>query len=178
MHDLNSNKGKVFKQSESSKVSPLGGNLEGAINIRRAEKKDCKRLLELVYQLAVYEKAPDEVTVTLEHFEESGFGSNPVWWAFVAESDGVVHGFALYYIRYSTWKGQRMYLEDFLVNEELRGQGIGKLLFDRLIEEAREKKFNGIVWQVLDWNEPAINFYKKYDGVIFAKEWLTCSINF
>jgi len=168
---------KNFNQSESSKVSPMGGDLEGAgvVTIRLAEKKDCKRLLELIHQLAVYEKAPDEVTVTLQHFEESGFSENPVWKAFVAEVDGEVQGFALYYTRYSTWKGQRMYLEDFLVNEEHRGKNIGKLLFDRLIEEAKEKKFSGIVWQVLDWNEPAINFYKKYDGVTFESGWLNCS---
>jgi GNAT superfamily N-acetyltransferase len=146
------------------------------IVIRKAVKDDCKRLMELIHQLAVYEKAPDEITATLEHFEESGFGLKPVWWAFVAEADGLVQGFALYYIRYSTWKGQRMYLEDFLVNEEVRGHGIGKLLFDKLIEEAREKNFNGIVWQVLDWNEPAINFYKKYDGVNFDNEWVNCSL--
>ncbi len=166
-----------FNESESSKVSPMGGDLEGAVFIRPAEKKDCKRLLELIHQLAVYERAPDEVTVTLEHFEESGFGDNPVWRAFVAEVDGEVQGFALYYVRYSTWKGQRMYLEDFLVNEEHRGKNIGKLLFDRLIEEAKEKKFSGIVWQVLDWNEPAINFYKKYDGVSIDNGWLNCSLN-
>jgi GNAT superfamily N-acetyltransferase len=79
-------------------------------------------------------------------------------------------------VRYSTWKGQRMYLEDFLVTENARGKGVGKLLFDRLIEEAKEKKFNGIVWQVLDWNEPAINFYKKYNTKI-EHEWLNCSID-
>ena len=146
--------------------------------IRRAVKEDCKRLLELIHQLAVYEKAREEMTVTQQHFEESGFGEKPVWWALVAEVDGKVEGFALYYIRYSTWKGQRMYLEDFLVNEEHRGKAIGKLLFDRLIEEAKEKKFNGIVWQVLDWNEAAINFYKKYDGVSIDNGWLNCSINF
>ena len=153
--------------------------------IRRAEKKDCKRLLELIHQLAVYEKAPDEVTVNLEHFEESGFGEKPVWWALVAEAPssqgegwGEVHGFALYYVRYSTWKGQRMYLEDFIVDEVSRGKGIGKLLFDKLIEEAKEKKFNGIVWQVLDWNEPAINFYKKLDNVKFDDGWVNCGINF
>jgi GNAT superfamily N-acetyltransferase len=148
------------------------------IEIRKAEKKDCKRLMELIHQLAVYEKASDEVAVTLDHFEESGFGQKPVWWAFVAEADGIVEGFALYYIRYSTWKGQRMYVEDFLVSEELRGKGVGKLLFDKLLKEAKEKNFTGVAWQVLDWNEPAINFYKKYEDVNFDGGWLNCSINF
>lgn len=145
------------------------------ITIRRAVKEDCPRLLELITELAIYEKAPNDVTVTLEHFEESGFGKNPVWWTFVAEVDGVIQGFALYYIRYSTWKGQAMYLEDIIVTESMRGNKIGKLLFERLIGEAREKKFNRIIWQVLDWNEPAINFYKKYNAD-FDGGWLNCSI--
>ena len=143
--------------------------------IRRAVKDDCARLLELVQELATYERAPDDVTVTLDHFTESGFGKQPVWWAFVAEVDETIVGFALYYIRYSTWKGQAMYLEDILITNEMRGKGIGKLLFDRLIEEAREKKFNRIIWQVLDWNEPAINFYKKYKAD-FDAGWINCSI--
>ena len=147
-----------------------------SITVRKAIKEDCPRLLELIQELAVYEKAPDEVTVTLQHFEESGFGQNPVWWAFVAEENGIVAGFALYYIRYSTWKGQRMYLEDILVTEKSRGKGLGKLLMDRLIEEAREKKLNAIVWQVLEWNEPAINFYKKYNAD-FDPEWINCSLD-
>ena len=147
-----------------------------AITVRRATKEDCPRLLELVKELALYEKAPDEVTVTMAHFEESGFGANPVWWAFVAEEEGFIYGFALYYIRYSTWKGQAMYLEDLLVTQNMRGKGIGKLLFDRLIEEAREKKFKRITWQVLEWNEPAINFYKKYNAT-FDSEWINCSID-
>lgn len=145
------------------------------INIRRAVKEDCARLLELIHELAVYEKAPQEVTVTMEHFVESGFGKQPVWWALVAEADGQVEGFALYYIRYSTWKGQRMYLEDLIVTEKMRGKGLGKMLFDQLIIEAKEKNLNGIAWQVLEWNEPAINFYKKYKAH-FDPEWINCSI--
>jgi GNAT superfamily N-acetyltransferase len=146
------------------------------ILIRRAVREDCARLMELVNELALYEKAPEEVTVTLEHFIDSGFGDKPVWWAFVAEVNGRVEGFALYYVRYSTWKGQRMYLEDILVTEKMRGQGLGKMLFDRLVEEAEEKKFAGMVWQVLDWNEPAINFYKKYNAR-FDGGWINCSID-
>ncbi len=133
-------------------------------------------MMELIRELAQYEKAPEQVTVTQEHFEESGFGPNPVWWAFVAESDGIVTGLALYYIRYSTWKGQRMFLEDIIVTESARGQGIGKLLFERLLVEAKEKQLSGMVWQVLDWNAPAINFYKKYNAK-FDPEWLNASID-
>jgi GNAT superfamily N-acetyltransferase len=140
----------------------------------------------------VYEKAPEQVTVDPKHFEESGFGSNPVWWAFVVEAvEEVDHSsevsmrrggstsiiaFALYYIRYSTWKGQVMYLEDILVTERMRGQGIGSKLIERLIEESKEKGFKRITWQVLDWNEPAINFYKKFNAT-FDPEWVNVSID-
>ena len=193
-------------------------------------------MLKLIKELAVYEKMPEEVTVAPLHFEESGFGPNPVWWAFVVEEgkvekvEGVEEGkveeverveeykveafenvespsssstsstpstsstsstpstpsalqplqpivaFALYYIRYSTWKGQVMYLEDILVTESMRGRGIGKLLMDRLIEEATEKSFKKITWQVLDWNQPAIDFYKKYD-VQFDPSWVNVSLD-
>lgn len=146
------------------------------IVIRRAVKGDCLRILELIRELALFEKAPEEVTVTLEHFEKSGFGETPVWWAFVAETEGEVHAFGLYYIRYSTWKGQRMYLEDLLVTEKMRGKGIGQLLFNELIKEAKKKQLNGIVWQVLEWNEPAIKFYKKLNAS-FDAEWVNCSVN-
>ena len=145
-------------------------------NIRRAEREDCSAMLELIRELAVYEKAPDEVTVDPLHFEESGFGLNPVWWAFVVENqEKKVVAFALYYIRYSTWKGQVMYLEDILVTEALRGKGIGKMLIERLIQEAKEKGFKRMTWQVLDWNEPAINFYKKF-GAKFDPEWVNVTI--
>lgn len=152
-----------------------------SITIRPAVVADCPRLLELIRELAAYERAPQEVTVTLDHFIETGFGSRPVWWAFVAftkDSSGAagqVHGFALYYIRYSTWKGSEMYLEDIIVTEAMRGKGIGRLLFDRLIEEAREKKFGWIIWQVLNWNEDAMRFYEKYQAR-FDSEWVNCSM--
>jgi GNAT superfamily N-acetyltransferase len=147
-------------------------------NIRRAVREDCPRLMELIGELAEFEKAgPVAVTATLAHFEESGFGEKPVWWGFVAENipdaGGKIVGFALYYIRYSSWKGQRLYLEDLIVTREMRGKGIGKLLFERLIAEMKERKYSGMVWQVLDWNEPAIQFYKKY-GAILEPEWINC----
>lgn len=146
------------------------------IIIRKATEQDCPAIMDLIRELAVYERAANEVTVDYDHFVESGFGPHPVWWSFVAEVEGKIAGIALYYIRYSTWKGQRMYLEDIVVNLDYRGNGIGKMLMDAIIHEAREKKFNGIMWQVLDWNEPAINFYKKYN-VKFDGEWVNCSID-
>jgi GNAT superfamily N-acetyltransferase len=146
------------------------------IKIRIAKKEDCPRLLELVNELALFERAPEEVTVTLQEFEDAGFGEKPVWKAFVAEVDGSIVAFAVYYIRYSTWKGCRMYLEDLIVTEAMRGKGVGKLLFDRLIVEAKEMGFNGMAWQVLDWNEPAIKFYKKYEAGIEAG-WLNGSLS-
>lgn len=225
--------------------------------IRKATKADCAAMLELVQELAAFERAPDAVTVTQEHFEESGFGERPVWWAYVAcapkqaqeaelamgtqvsltstaiqdpllahimeeaapspegenevlnvatmpneESfiqlpDAVVPvvpeelssvlpqptatcdkiiGFALYYIRYSTWKGQRMYLEDIIVTEAWRGKGVGTALMDALIGEAKAAGLHGISWQVLNWNEPALKFYERY-GVRFDAEWMNAAID-
>ena len=144
--------------------------------IREATVADCSRLLELINELAVYERAPEEVTVTLAEFEEAGFGLKPVWKAFVAVLDDTIVGFALYYVRYSTWKGCRLYLEDFIVTGSHRGKGIGKLLFDTIVLEAYEKGFNGMTWQVLDWNEPALNFYKKYEAGVEAG-WLNGSLS-
>lgn len=146
------------------------------IHIRPAVEADCSKMMELIHELALYEKAPQEVTVRMEEFVDAGFGSNPVWKAFVAEADGTVVGFALYYVRYSTWKGCRLYLEDFIVTEEFRGKGIGKVLFETVMREAKDKGFNGMTWQVLDWNQPAINFYQKYQAGL-EPGWLNASFS-
>jgi len=145
------------------------------ITIRKAEKKDCPRLLELIKELALYEKAPQEVTVSMTEFEDAGFGKNPVWEGYVAELDGNIEGMVLYYIRYSTWKGRRLYLEDLIVTDKHRGKGLGKLLFEKALQISEESNYSGMVWQVLDWNEPAINFYRKYKAE-FDPGWLNGSI--
>lgn len=135
-----------------------------SIDIRQATADDCNRLLELIQELAEYERAPEAVTVTLAEFVDAGFGKNPVWKAFVAIEGDTILGFALFYTRYSTWTGRRLYLEDFVVTEASRGKGVGKLLFDRVIQESNKGGYHGMVWQVLDWNEPALNFYRKYNA--------------
>jgi GNAT superfamily N-acetyltransferase len=146
------------------------------IEIRKAVQDDCPRMMELIKELAVFEKAPDAVTVSLEHFIKAGFGEKPVWQALVAVNDtGKIIGISLWYMRYSTWKGLRLYLEDLIVTEEFRGKGIGKKLFEETIGEARKLNVTGMMWQVLDWNEPAIEFYKKY-GAEMDGEWLNCSL--
>lgn len=149
------------------------------ILIRKAVPADCPRLLELITELAVYERQPDAVTVSMEEFLESGFGPHPVWEAFVAEQTIAgkqeVVGMSLFYIRYSTWKGRRLYLEDIIVTETMRGHGIGKQLFDATWELCQARNYSGMVWQALDWNEPALNFYKKYNAE-FDYEWVNISL--
>ncbi|CUS06797.1 unnamed protein product [Tuber aestivum] len=132
--------------------------------------------MDIQLRFAFMKKTPEEVTVTLAEFEDAGFGTQPVWKAFVAEDVTGILGFALYYTRYSTWKGCRLYLEDFIVTESQRGKGLGKILFERVMKEARDKNYNGMTWQVLDWNEPAINFYTKYNAQI-ETGWLNASFN-
>lgn len=143
-------------------------------HIRPAEKKDCPSMMELIRELAVFEKAPEQVTVSMEEFEEAGFGSRPVWEALIAEHQGKIIGMALFYIRYSTWKGRRLYLEDLIVTEAMRGRGTGKQLFEALWEIVKTRGYSGMVWQVLDWNTPAIAFYKKY-AAEFDGGWLNVS---
>jgi GNAT superfamily N-acetyltransferase len=144
--------------------------------IRKGTKADLPAALELIKELALFEKAPQEVTNTLSMMEEDGFGENPIFGFILAEVDGAIIGMSLYYYRYSTWKGKRLYLEDLIVTESKRGLGIGKLLFEETIEIAKKTNCTGMMWQVLDWNEPAINFYKKYNAH-FDGEWVNCSLN-
>jgi GNAT superfamily N-acetyltransferase len=146
-----------------------------SINIRQGTKQDLLRVLELVRELAEYERAPHEVTNTVKLMEDDGFGHNPVFGFFVAEEENNIIGLSLYYWRYSTWKGKRLYLEDIIVTESKRGRGIGKLLFNRTMEKSIEENCTGMMWQVLDWNEPAINFYKKY-GAKLDNEWVNCHL--
>jgi GNAT superfamily N-acetyltransferase len=145
--------------------------------IREGRKVDLPRVLELVYELAVFEKAADQVTNTLEMMEEDGFGPNPIYGIYVAEKTDslVIIGIAIFYYRYSTWKGKRIYLEDILVTETERGNGVGKMLFDRVLQNSLETHCTGMMWQVLDWNTPAINFYKKY-GASFEEGWVNCHL--
>lgn len=143
--------------------------------IRKAVREDCAPMLELIRELAEYEKALHEVTITLDEFIEDGFGKSPVWGAFVAELNHEIVGISLYYDRFSTWKGRRLYLEDLVVTEKMRGKQIGKLLFDATLEYGKSNQYSGMVFQVLYWNEPAINFYKKYSPK-FDNEWLNVSI--
>src|SRR5690606_2702592 len=122
------------------------------IHLRKAQKEDCPRLLELIRELATFEKAPYEVTVSLEEFEDAGFGSEIAWEAYVTEVENNIVGMALFYTRYSTWKGRRIYLEDIIITEQFRGQGLGKLLFEKIWNICKERNYSGMVWQVLDWN--------------------------
>ncbi len=143
------------------------------ITIRKAEKKDLAAVHALVTELAVYENEPEAVTATLADYErdfEAGFFES-----LVAETAGKVVGIALYYTAYSTWKGRMLYLEDFVVTQSHRRQGIGELIFEKVIEEACRIGANRMKWQVLDWNEPAIKFYEKYNAE-FDKGWLNVNL--
>jgi GNAT superfamily N-acetyltransferase len=146
------------------------------ITIRKGNVEDLPQALELIKELALYERAPHEVTNTVERMERDGFGANPIYGMFVAENDRSIVGISIYYWRYSTWKGKRLYLEDIIVTEKERGSGIGKLLFDRTMQHALDENCTGMLWQVLEWNEPAINFYKKYYNPKQDTEWISCSL--
>jgi ribosomal protein S18 acetylase RimI-like enzyme len=146
------------------------------IVIRKAEEPDVPRMLELVRELALFERAPEEVTVTEQHMRDAGFGPEPVWVGWVAVVDGTIQGMAVCYERYSTWKGRRLYLEDIIVTEAARGQRLGERLFKACAAHAVEKDHDGMVWQVLDWNVDAVRFYERL-GAGFSKEWWNGSVS-
>jgi len=141
------------------------------ITIRRGVKKDLPCVLKLIKELADYENALNEVTITLKELEKDGFGSNPLYWFLVAEKRNKIIGLSFYFIRYSTWKGKFLFLEDFVIEKQYRNQGVGSALFEETINICKQLKLNGMIWQVLDWNKSAINFYKKYNADISSK-WL------
>lgn len=143
--------------------------------IRKAVKEDVPAALALINELAVFEKEPDAVVVTEAELLNDGFGDKPLYGLLVAEVSNNVVGIALYYYRYSTWKGKCLYLEDLVVTETMRGKGVGSALFEATLNQAKEDNCRKMNWQVLDWNTPAIDFYKKYNAELDG-EWINGSI--
>lgn len=139
-------------------------------NIRFATQSDMPKVLELIKELAVFEKEPDAVIVTEKDLIEHGFGKNPLFTCFVAEREQEIVAIALIYFRFSTWKGKTVHLEDLIVKQELRGQGLGTLLLDEVIKYGYSQGVQRICWEVLDWNTSAINFYEK-QGAKILKDW-------
>jgi GNAT superfamily N-acetyltransferase len=151
-------------------------NLKSYINmdikLRKATQSDLPEVLSLIKELATFEKAPNEVTITLDELKKDGFSDNPIFEIILAESEKEVLGMAFYFYSYSTWKGKCIYLEDIIVKEEHRGKKIGKLLFEAVILKCKETGAKRMQWQVLDWNTPAIDFYKKYNASV-DNSWMT-----
>ena len=144
--------------------------------IRKGVKKDIPQVLDLIKELAEFENAPDQVTNTVERLENDGFGNQPVYDLFVAESENKIIGMAITYFRYSTWKGKNLYIEDFIINKKFRREGIGLKIFEEIKKFAKNTSCVGISLQVLDWNKIGINFYKKLN-MKFDKEWINCNLN-
>ncbi|MEM0542534.1 GNAT family N-acetyltransferase [Flavobacterium sp. j3] len=138
--------------------------------IRKGAKNDMKAVLELIKELAIFEREPSAVVVKVTDLERDGFGENPLFQTFVAEVDGNIVGMALYYYRYSTWKGKTIHLEDLIVTEKMRGSGLGFALYSKIIQQGKIDNVRRIEWNVLDWNTPAIDFYKK-SGAKILDDW-------
>ena len=147
------------------------------INVRKGKETDLPRVLQLIKELAIYERAPDEVEVTLEEMKHWGFGKDKVFDFFVAETGNQIVGIALYYFKYSTWKGKCLFLEDIIVTEAFRGLGLGSALFEAVMKVAGKQQLRRMEWQVLEWNEPALNFYKKYQAHMDA-EWVNGKLTY
>lgn len=146
------------------------------IEIRRATKEDISLVRDLVMELAIFEKAQEEVISTIEDFVTDGFSENPLFFSNLIYLNDELGGFSLWYYRFSTWKGRRFYLEDLYIKESFRGKGLGKCLILEAIEEAKRMHCTGMMWQVLDWNQPAIDFYNSL-GVKMDAGWLNVHLN-
>lgn len=144
--------------------------------IRKGNKNDMPAVLDLIKQLAFFEKEPEAVEISAEDLVKDGFGENPLFSTFVAEIDREIIGVALYYYRYSTWKGKTIHLEDLIVTESKRGTGAGFALYSEIIKEGKRQNVKRIEWAVLDWNEPAIRFYEKSGAKVFD-DWRTVQMN-
>lgn len=146
------------------------------MNIRKATAEDMPRVLELIQELAEYEKEPDAVDITVDDLIRDGFSSPPLFNVLIAEHNNETIGMALYYNRYSTWKGKTIHLEDLIVSKNSRGTGAGMALYKEIMKIAKEQKVKRVEWVVLNWNEPAINFYNK-TGATVLKDWYTVQID-
>lgn len=140
------------------------------MNIRKGKPEDMKAVLGLIQELAIFEKEPDAVLITEEDLIRDGFGEKPLFHVFVAEAEKQIVGIALYYYRYSTWKGKTIHLEDLIVKEEMRGTGLGSALYSEIMKQGKKDNVRRIEWNVLDWNTPAVNFYKN-SGAKILEEW-------
>ncbi len=140
------------------------------MEIRKATKNDMPRVLELITELAIYEKQPNAVDVTVADLEREGFSENPLFTCFVAEIKGKIEGTALVYYRFSTWKGRTLHLEDLIVTQLMRGKGIGNALYAEVMKFAHSQGLKRVAWDVLDWNTGAIKFYER-SGANIMKEW-------
>ncbi|GAA4275255.1 GNAT family N-acetyltransferase [Aquimarina gracilis] len=144
--------------------------------IRDAVEADMPQVLELIRELAVFEKEPDAVEVTVQELVKEGFGETPLFHCFVAEVDHKIVGIALVYYRFSTWKGRSIHLEDLIVKESMRGTGLGSALYAQVMKYAKAKGVRRVEWVVLDWNQNAIDFYEK-SGATLLKDWYLVQMN-
>ncbi len=146
-------------------------------NIRFAEPTDAENMMQLINELAVFEKEPDAVDIDAEYLRTHGFGEHPAFTCFVAaDNNSSILGMALFYNRFSTWKGLTFHLEDLIVRKQYRKQGIGKALFEAFLNYAKAEQVNRAEWVVLDWNTNAIDFYKSYNATILD-DWKTVQMD-
>lgn len=144
--------------------------------IREAQPADMESVLQLITELAVFEKEPDAVKITVDDLIENGFRAHPAFYIYLAELDNAIVGMALFYNRFSTWKGASLHLEDLIVTQQHRQKGIGKALYDQVLNFALENDINRVEWVVLDWNTPAVDFYKSTGATVF-EEWNICQMS-